>query len=72
MKMRDRRISEAQVQSVLASYHTSYPAEPLPDRAERSIVHVGTVDGRDLKVYVLEGSDRRLGINHSCIVRHER
>lgn len=56
-QMQERRITEAQVESVLAAYHTSYPAEPLPRRPERSIVYVGAVGGRDLKVYVLEESD---------------
>lgn len=55
-RMRRRKISEAQVETVLRSYHTSYPAERLPGRSHQSTVYVGSVDGRELKVYVLEGS----------------
>ena len=56
LRMRLRGITEAQVELVLAEYHTSYPAEPLPGRRVRALVYVGLVDGRDLKVYVEEGS----------------
>ena len=49
-QMRDRRITEQQVEMVLANYHTSYPAEPLPHVPGRSIVYIGEADGRDLKV----------------------
>ena len=59
-QMPDRRITEQQVEAVLANYHTSYPAEPLPQTAERSMIYIGEVDGRDLKVYVLQGSDPRM------------
>jgi hypothetical protein len=55
-QMRDRRITERQVEAVLKSYHTSYPADPLPHTLERSTIFIGEVDGRDLKVYVLQGS----------------
>lgn len=55
--MRRRVVTREQVEKVLRSYHASYPAVPLPGRSERSIIYVGRVDGRDLKVYVLAGSD---------------
>lgn len=56
-QMQARGITRAQVQSALAAYHTSYPAEPLPHSALRSMVYIGAVDGRDLKVYVRTGSN---------------
>ena len=56
-RMGRRKITDVQVETVLNQWHTSYPAEPLPHRPYRSTVYVGTVDGRELKVYVLEGSD---------------
>ena len=56
-QMRDRRITELEVEAVLSNYHTSYPAGSLPHTPERSVIYIGRVDDRDLKVYVLEGSD---------------
>ena len=55
--MRRRRITKEQVEHVLAYYHTSHPAQPLPHTTERSVVYVGTVDGRELRVYVLKDSN---------------
>lgn len=55
--MRWRGITEAQVEQALATYHTSYPAESVPHTRYRSLLYIGTVRGRDLKVYVREGSD---------------
>jgi hypothetical protein len=55
-KMDQRETSEAQIREVLRNYHTSYPAEQLSHTSVRAIAYVGTVGGRDLKVYVLEGS----------------
>lgn len=56
-QMQTRGISAEQVRQALASFHTSYPAEPLAHTAVRSVVYIGTVGGRDLKVYVLVGSE---------------
>jgi hypothetical protein len=55
--MRVRGVTEENVERVLHDYHTSYPAEPLPRQSIGAIVYVGTIDGRDLKVYVEEASD---------------
>jgi hypothetical protein len=55
-QMRDRGITFEDIEAVLRTYHTSYPAEPLPRRREQSTVYVGTVAGRDLKVYVRDNS----------------
>jgi hypothetical protein len=57
LQMKIRRITEEQIEVVPRTYHTSYPAEPFPDTAERSMIYVGSVGGRDLKVYILQGSD---------------
>ena len=51
-RMRTRNVTEDQIHRVLAEYHTSYPAEPLPHTPYRCTLYVGTVDGRQLKVYV--------------------
>lgn len=56
-RMRRRNVTEADVETVLGDYRISYPAEQLPGRAYRSVVYIGAVDGREIKVYVLEGSD---------------
>ncbi len=56
LRMREKGITEAQVDHALRTYHTSYPAESLPGRAFRSTVYVATIGGRDLKVYVQDGS----------------
>jgi hypothetical protein len=56
-QMRVRGVTEENVERVLHDYHTSYPAEPLPRQSIGAIVYVGTIDGRDLKVYVEEASD---------------
>ena len=55
--MRTKHITEAQVERALAAYHTLYPDEPLPHTPVRAIIYIGTVAGRDLKVYVQEHSD---------------
>jgi hypothetical protein len=52
-----RGVTEAQVVRALRTYHTVYPAEPLPHTPLRSVVYVATVDGRELKVYVRLGSE---------------
>jgi hypothetical protein len=57
--MGQRDVSEAQVRAVLRDFHTSYPAASLPHTSLRAIVYVGTVGDRDLKFYVLEGSNPR-------------
>jgi hypothetical protein len=54
--MLKRGVTDEQIRAALRSYHTSYPAEPLPHTPLRAIVYVGTVDERDLKVDVLQGS----------------
>lgn len=56
-RLRMRRISEEQIRRVLVTFQMSYPAEPLPGASYRSIVYIGFVDGRELKVYVREDSD---------------
>ena len=56
-QMHDRGITDEHVETALVSYHTSYPAEPLPHQREQSTVYVGMVAGRDLKVYVRDNSD---------------
>ena len=56
-QMRDRGVTREQVEAVLASYHSSYPAEPLPHQREESTVYIGTLAGRDLKVYVRDNSN---------------
>lgn len=57
LQMRHRSITKQQIEYVLANYHTSHPAQPLPRTARRSVIYVGTIDSRELRVYVLEGSD---------------
>ncbi|HLZ69428.1 MAG TPA: DUF4258 domain-containing protein [Dehalococcoidia bacterium] len=56
-RMRSRRVNEADVEEVLASFHTSYPAEPLPNDPFGATVFVGTIAGRELKVYVQNESN---------------
>lgn len=56
-QMHHRGITREQVEAVLLSYHTSYPAEPLPRQREQSTFYVGTLAGRDLKVYVRDNSN---------------
>jgi hypothetical protein len=55
-QMEARGITEQQVRAAMMPYHTSYPAESLPHTPLRSTVYIGTVEGRDLKVYVRTGS----------------
>ena len=57
LRMRQRGITERQVRRVLRDPIAVYPARPLPHRAARAVVYVGRIDGRDLRVYVLEGSE---------------
>ena len=57
LRMRQRRITGEQVERVLRDHHTSHPAEPLRNSRFRSRIYVGTVDGRDLKVYIRDDSD---------------
>lgn len=49
-------ITQAQVARALSIYRTSYPARPLPRTAERSYIYEADIDGRALRVHVLEGS----------------
>lgn len=49
-QMHDRGVTREQVEATLQSYHTSYPAGPLPHQREQSTVYVGALAGRDLKV----------------------
>jgi acetyl-CoA acetyltransferase len=56
-QMQHRGITQEQIEAVLQSYHTSYPAEPLAHQREQSTVCVGTLAGRDLKVYVRDNSN---------------
>lgn len=51
-----RCISRLQVERALRHILVSYPAAPLRRTPERSMIYEGDVDGRTLKVYVLEGS----------------
>lgn len=55
-QMEIRGVTESQIDVALRTYHSSCPAAALPGRAFRSTVYVGTVDGRDLKVYVEDGT----------------
>ena len=50
-RMRERRISEAEVENVLANHHTRYP-----DR-EGNAVLIGHPSGRRIKVVVRKDSD---------------
>lgn len=56
-QMTARDVTEEQVERRLRSWHTTYPAERLSHLRERAIVFVSNVDGRELNVYVVEGSD---------------
>jgi hypothetical protein len=56
MQMRERGVTEAQVEQALRLYHISYPAEPAPFDPMPATVYVADVDGRTLKVYVEDGS----------------
>jgi hypothetical protein len=55
-RMRTRGISYEQIEQALAEYHTSYPAEQLPNVPYRCTIYQATVDGRQLKVYVQDGT----------------
>lgn len=55
--MEQRNVTDAQVVAVLRRYHTSYLAERSPGEPGRAMVYVGSVDGRDLKVWVTPDSD---------------
>ncbi|MHB8492604.1 MAG: DUF4258 domain-containing protein [Solirubrobacteraceae bacterium] len=57
LQMRRRGVSRWQVEWVLRNYHTSHPTEPLRHTAYRSMIYIGTIAGRELKVYAREGSD---------------
>jgi hypothetical protein len=54
--MRRRRIPDAAIEHVLASYHTRRPAPPR-DAAKPADILVGDYEGRRLKVYVERGVD---------------
>jgi hypothetical protein len=54
-RMRMRRISEVQVVSALRDHHTAYPAAPRHGEPSKTMIYVGTVDERELKIYVLTG-----------------
>lgn len=56
-RMMDFGISERQVRIALEAHHTRIPAAALSGRSFRSTIYIGTVDGRDLKVYIEDGSD---------------
>ena len=56
LQMRRRKVSRSQVLEVLRNYHTSHPAEPLRHSPLRSMIYMGTVQGRELKVYIRDGS----------------
>ena len=56
-RMRSRRVSEADVEAVLQNFHTSYPAEPLPNDPFGATVFIGYIGRRELKVYVENGSN---------------
>ena len=56
-QMQHRGITEEQIETALRTYHTDYPAEPLPRQREQSTVYVGDLAGRELKVYVRDNSD---------------
>ncbi len=55
--MQSRRIAQTDVEYVLVNFHTSYPAEPLPNDPIGATVFVGTIAGRELKVYVQNESN---------------
>ncbi|HZQ34288.1 MAG TPA: DUF4258 domain-containing protein [Dehalococcoidia bacterium] len=56
-RMAMRGIPDADVMHVLEPFHSSFPARPLPGRAFRSRIYVGTVAGDDLQVSVEEGTN---------------
>jgi hypothetical protein len=56
LRMRTRGISHEQIERALAEYHTSYPAEQLPNVPYRCTVYQAIIDGRQLKVYVQDGT----------------
>ena len=43
-RMRSHHISEADVEQVLLSFHTSYPAERLPNDRIGATVFIGTME----------------------------
>ena len=51
-RMRSRNVTMEQIERALREYHTSYPAEPLPNLPYRCTIYQAAVDGRQLKVYV--------------------
>jgi len=51
MRMRQRRISEAEVEAVLADHHTDYPGNVSGRR-----VLIGHPNGRYIKVVIVEGT----------------
>lgn len=55
--MQARGVTEAHVERCLATYHTTYPAEPATFDPKASRVYVAQIDDRTLKVYVEVGSD---------------
>ena len=56
LRMQQRRITKGQVEQVLIAYDTRLPTQPRSHSQFRSIIYVGTVDGRGLKVHVRDGS----------------
>ncbi|MGD9892467.1 MAG: DUF4258 domain-containing protein [Dehalococcoidia bacterium] len=56
-QMEDRLVNEVQVEQALIEYHTSYPAELLPNDPIGATVYVADIDGRTLKVYVENNSE---------------
>jgi len=55
-RMAERNISDEAIDWVLANYHTRRPA-PVRDPAEPVEILQGTFNGRDIKVYVVSGSN---------------
>jgi hypothetical protein len=55
-RMGTRGVTREQIEEALTSYHTSYPAEPLPHVPYRCTVYMATIGGRQLKVYVQDGT----------------
>lgn len=55
-QMRRRRVSDGQVEQVLANYDTHYPATPRV-QVKPAEIYMATVDGRRLRIYVEIGTD---------------
>lgn len=56
-RMQQRNVTDAQVVEALRHYHTSYLVERSAGEPGRAMVYIGSVDGRDLKLWITPDSD---------------